>query len=169
MAKARTPWHIFAKNRIAIQNKDELVKFLLDMGYTNKTISELVGVTAYSINNWRRYWYPKSFNDNKGIRVDKQPFLVCDRFSFKNKVDPTTTKRHDKEMKTFKEVYEIFNEVMKEVSEQKQRIVKGRLSGKTFQKISDEENFTRQNICLIYEQVMDTIRNRYIVRTEKEF
>lgn len=145
--KLWAPWEVYAKDRSVIQANIEQVEFLLDMGYSTPTVASVVGVRPHNLSNWRHKEYTKVTEQD-----GEQPFLVCDRFTFKNMLDPRTQEEYLELQTRIQAVYSILNE---KLPDRERRLLSSyMLMGQTVRQIGDSENLTGGRICQIVAKAM---------------
>ncbi len=159
LKKRRIPWAVWARSKIAIESWGDHAEFLFDMGYTTRTVAPILGVRKVGLDNWKRTNYHGQYKADHH-QADKQPFLVCNRFTFKNRPDPKTMG----DRLRFQERLDAIRGIMdRMLSKKEKRILWNCLSSQTYTAIGDEEGCTRERIRQIVKLSIGKLRRRITI------
>ncbi len=147
--KVQIPWEIWAKDRITILDKMEQVEFLLDMGYSIPIVATVIGVRVQNLGNWKRKEYIRE------IEGEPQPFLVCNRFGFKMRMDPKTKVDYLESEARASAIYKIAEEML---NGREKRIFYSVLEGRTLRLVAYDEDLSNSRIGQLFHRAMRKLR-----------
>ena len=147
-----------------IRSKGDLAEFLVDMGCTSNNIAKIIGVNKVAIHNWRHKYYCGDVKRNRPVK----PMLICDRFTFKRKVDPKTSKEYKHIQDELDTIRSAISSAMSGITIRNRKIVEMRLEGMELAEIGNAMKLSRERVRQIFTKFLQRVSGKLDLLLEQE-